>query len=172
MSYKQYIFCLETTNKAKTDWLYIHKIIDYLNNGKQTFDSYKPLYMGGKGNYNSKSFKRKLNETINMFKGESIVIYCIDLDDYHINPNTKKYVDNVEKYCTENRYRFVYFSRDVEEVFWGKQIKENKKQLAAKFNRDKDISNELLDTLSKETKAINTSNLLLIIKKYWKEEIK
>lgn len=169
MKNKQYIFCLESTSKAQTDWLYIKKVIDYLNQGKQVFDKYKSLYMEGKGNYNNKSFIKKLKQTVNMFEGESIVIYCIDLDDYHINPKTKEFVDNVEKYCEENNYKFVYFSRDIEEVFWGKQITENKQKFAAKFNRDIEISEDLLDRLSKETKVVKTSNL--VIKAIGKREI-
>lgn len=164
MKNKQYIFCLESTSKAQTDWLYIKKVIDYLNQGKQVFDKYKPLYMEGKGNYNSKSFINKINERIRNFNGESIVIYCIDLDDYHINSKTKEFVDNVEKYCIENSYKFVYFSRDIEEVFWGKRISENKQKLAAKFSRDIDISEDLLDRLNKGTKVIKTSNLLKFYK--------
>ena len=165
MKNKQYIFCLESTSKAQTDWLYIKKVIDYLNQGKQVFDKYKPLYMEGKGNYNSKSFINKINERIRNFNGESIVIYCIDLDDYHINPKTKEFVDNVEKYCLENNYKFVYFSRDIEEVFWGKQITENKQQFAAKFSRDIEISKELLDRLNKEMKVIKTSNVINILER-------
>ena len=160
MKNKQYIFCLESTSKAQTDWLYIKKVIDYLNQGKPIFDKYKPLYMEGKGNYKNKSFINILNKAINMFDGESIVVYCIDLDDYHINLETKKFVDDVENYCIENNYKFVYFSRDIEEVFWGKQITENKQKFAAKFNKDIEISKELLDRLNKETRAIKTSNLL------------
>ena len=160
MKNKQYIFCLESTSKAKTDWLYIHKVINYLNKDKISFDKYTPLYMAGKGNYNGKSFINKLKQAINMFDGESIVIYCIDLDDYHINPETKKYVDNVEEYCTKNNYKFVYFSRDIEEVFWGKQISENKEKNAAKFNRDIDITEDQLNRLRQETKAIKTSNFI------------
>ena len=142
MKNKQYIFCLESTSKAQIDWLYIKKVIDYLNQDKQVFDKYKPLYMEGKGNYNNKSFIKKINESIKNFNGESIVIYCIDLDDYHINPETMEFVDNVEEYCTKNNYKFVYFSRDIEEVFWGKQISENKEKNAAKFNRDIDITGD------------------------------
>lgn len=164
MKNKQYIFCLESTSKAQTDWLYIKKVIDYLNQGKQVFDKYKPLYMEGKGNYNNKSFIKKINESIKNFSGESIVIYCIDLDDYHINQETKRFVDNVEKYCLDNNYKFVYFSRDIEEVFWGKQITENKQKYAVKFSRDIDMSEDLLEKLTKEAKSIKTSNLITIIK--------
>lgn len=160
MKNKQYIFCLESTSKAQTDWLYIKKVIDYLNQGEQVFDKYKPLYMEGKGNYKNKSFINKLKQNINMFEGESIVIYCIDLDDYHINSKTKEFVDNVEEYCTKNNYKFVCFSRDIEEVFWGKQISENKEKNAAKFNRDIDITEDLLNRLRQETKAIKTSNFI------------
>lgn len=164
MKNKQYIFCLESTSKAKTDWLYIKKVIDYLNQGKQVFDKYKPLYMEGKGNYNSKSFINKINERTRNFNGESSVIYCMDLDDYHINPKTKEFVDNVEKYCLENKYKFVYFSRNIEEVFWGKQITENKQKCAAKFNKNINITNDLLNRLSKNTKIIKTSNMLYLYK--------
>ena len=160
MKNKQYIFCLESTSKAQTDWLYIKKVKDYLLQDKNTNDKYSVLYMKGKGNYNSKSFIKKIKQSINKFKRESVVIYCIDLDDYHINPKTKIFVDNVEKYCKENNYKFVYFSRDIEEVFWGKQITENKLQLAAKFSRDIEISKDLLDRLNKETKIVKTSNIL------------
>lgn len=162
MKYKQYLFCLETTKKANTDWLYIHKVIDYLNKDKQVFDSYKPLYMNGKGNYRNKSFLRILNSTINMFDGESVIIYCVDLDDYHINPRTKEYIDEVEKFCDDNGYKFVYFSRDVEEVFWGKRIsKEEKTKYAMKFSKDIEIREELIIRLSKKNKIIKTSNLCL-----------
>ena len=163
MKNKQYIFCLESTSKAQTDWLYIKKVIDYLNRDKQIFNKYKPLYMEGKGNYNNKSFIKKLKQTINMFEGGSVVIYCIDLDDYHINPKTKEFVDNVEKYCIENNYEFVYFSRDIEEVFWGKRIIENKQKFAAKFSRDIDISKDLLVRLNKDTKVTKVSNIINIL---------
>lgn len=163
MKNKQYIFCLETTKQADTDWLYIKKVIDHLLHGNITNDKYKPLYMKGKGNYNSKSFIKEIDQSIKNFTGDSIVIYCLDLDDYHINYETKKFIDGVEEFCNKNNYQFVYFSRDIEEVFWGKQITENKQKVAAKFNRSIEISKDLLDRLNKESKAIKTSNLNVCI---------
>ena len=163
MKNKQYLFCLETKKSANTDWLYIKKVIDYLLEGKITNDKYKPLHMGGKGNYKDKSFVKEINKSKKEFSGESIVIYCIDLDNYAINYETKKFVDDVEEYCKQNDYRFVYFSRNIEEVFWGKQIVENKLKFAAKFSKDIEISKDLLNRLNKETKAPKTSNIINVL---------
>ena len=61
--------------------------------------------------------------------------------------------------------RYVYFSRDVEEVFWGKRIsKEEKTKYAMKFGKDVKITEELIIRLNKETRAYGVSNLYMLMK--------
>lgn len=170
MKNKQYIFCVESDFKSKTDWMYIKKVLDYLNKNKVNFDKYKPLFMNGKGNYNSKSFVKVLNKTIKDYAGESIVIYCVDLDNYHTSIEDKKFYEKIEIYCNSNNYKLVYFSRDIEEVFLGKRVESNnKRKEAMRFSKNGIITNELLERLMKNTKTIKLSNILIVIRECKKE---
>lgn len=163
MKNKQYIFCLETNKKANTDWLYIRKILDHLNSSKQVFDKYTPLYMNGKNNYNSRFLIKNIKDSKNMYNGESVVIYCIDLDDYNIDYKTKEFIEAVERYCDDNGYSLIYFCRNIEEVFLGKIVsKEEKVKYAIRFSKQGLIDGELLKRLNSNTKALRTSNFIMI----------
>lgn len=163
MMNKRFIFCVETNRQSDTDWNYIKKVMDYLYQDDLTC-SYKALYMENKYHYNDSSFQEKINDELKMSNGNAFIIFCIDLDKYHIDSTDHSFYEEVQKFCEVNNYKLVYFSRNVEEVFLGYTPERNKKvKLAAKFYRNGEITKELLEKLDRDTKTIGTSNLYRVI---------
>jgi len=63
--HKQIILCVESTEKAKVDSLYIDEILKYffdIGNDKITY-----VYLGGKFNYNNEKTKKKIREKIKTY---------------------------------------------------------------------------------------------------------
>ena len=164
MSNVQYLFCLETNPKSNTDWQYIKKTIDYLLADKESGCRFRALYMEGKNNYKSKPMIKSIKENSKKWKGDTEVVYCIDLDKYDINQNDYVFYNKLNDYCERNGYKLVYFCRDIEEVYLGKRVESSKKaQFASRFFKNGIIDQNLISRLSKDTKNKKTSNLLLVL---------
>ena len=85
----QLIFCVETNKRADTDSIYINEMIHYLYNIDNKVKISK-VYMGSKTKYKSKEIIKGINNKKEMYKlGDSIVIYCIDTDQYEMNQEHK-----------------------------------------------------------------------------------
>lgn len=165
MKNRQYIFCVESNSKSKTDWKYIKTIINcyYQKND----DKYSQVYLNGKGNYDSKSIAKKIKELVNKYKGISKIIYCIDLDEFENNKADNIFYTKIEKYCLENNYELVYFVRNIEEVIWNKKVENNEKNgLANKFLKNAHIDSRTMSRFKLETKKLKTSNLFCVMDKY------
>lgn len=118
--------------------------------------------MHGKTNY--KNIDNKIKNSIKEYDGETVVIYCIDVDKYFSNADDHKFFEDVKEYCIEKGYRFVHFSKEIENVIWQKDIDDNMKvKMANKFIKDGVITKDLINRLSSESLNNGCSNLLLVI---------
>ena len=113
-------------------------------------------------------------------KGESIgytnVIpnfeYGIDGNDFVIldvgsykNFKVSKLLTNYKlKYCDKKEYEFVWFCKDVEQVYLGdKVVDDRKKKTAAKFKERKMILKVSQKQLSANNFRANSSNIMLVL---------
>lgn len=159
MSNCLYLFCVETSKKAKTDYQYIRRMIEFCDTKMDAV--YRPIYLDTKTKFNDKGIIQRINKEKKDFVGKVFVVYCIDLDDYNTETRDREIFKRIEKYCEKNNYKLIYFVRDIEEVFLGKRIEGNKKvKHALKFYRDGVIDDQLLNRLNRNDKRNMTSNLM------------
>ena len=127
--------------------------------------------MGSKTKYNAKDVVRDIGKRTGAYKGETYVIYFIDTDDYDTSPETKRLYDDIKAYCRANGFEFVFFCRDVEDVFIGYQVSSSEKikQVAA-FNRKNCIKNVDEAKLLVNEHRQHCSNILNVMDKYWKRK--
>ncbi len=71
---------------------------------------YRPIFLESKTKYNAKDKVKEINTYVKKYPGDTTVIYFIDVDDYDVNPETKKLYDDIVNYCTLNEYEFVFFT--------------------------------------------------------------
>lgn len=165
MMSKQVLLCVETNSNSRTDYLYIQSVIKrfYIDDRKIV---YRPVFMETKTKYKDKGVVRDINSRIKKFPGETKVIYFIDVDDYEVSYETKLLFDEIENYCKNNGFDFVFFCRDVEDVFWGKPVSDKVKK-AKIFNEKNGISSVNEANLCSLLKKRHCSNILNILDKYW-----
>lgn len=104
---------------------------------------------------------------VNPYRGESIIIYCIDCDDYDSKPEDMTFFNAVKQYCADQGYELVWFCKDIESVYLGSKIPKSRKKAESvsfrskgqirRVNRYKLLSTEL---------SPNTSNIMRILDKY------
>lgn len=163
----QLIFCVETNKRADTDSIYINEMIHYLYNIDNKVKISK-VYMGSKTKYKSKEIIKEISNKKEMYKlGDSIVIYCIDTDQYETNQEHKSDYEKIQKYCDMNNYELIWFCHDIEEVFLGHKVPDSEKvKQAANFKKG-DIVNKInINMLQESVKRINASNMLNVLDKY------
>lgn len=162
---KQIILCVETNTQAKTDVGYIDAVIKKLYQiGTEIKLQYK--YFNGKGGYGAPKLLKKIKRDIAALKGRSSseVIYCIDTDKYDSNAEVKKLNVDIENFCNQKGYKFIWFCRDIEEVFLHRSIEDSKKKEAvAKFKAENDLGEATEETLSATSMAKTKSNMLLVL---------
>ena len=74
---------------------------------------------------------------------------------------------NAKQYCDEKDYEFVWFCKDIEQVYIGKKVADNdKKKEAEVFKAKKLIKGVDAKKLSVNKYQINSSNILNILGKY------
>ena len=167
---RQILLCVETNKQARTDYKYIVETIRhfYINDRKI---KYRPIFLESKTKYNSKDKVKEINNMINMFKGQTNVIYFIDVDDYDVSTETKDLFDKIVKYCKDNGYDFVFFTKDIEDVYIGRQIEKDEKVKAAEaFTRKKMINIISENALMSEIYKRHTSNILRVLDLYFKRK--
>lgn len=171
---RQLIFCVETNKKSKTDYIYLKSTIDKLYRYDPANTKLSPVYMDGKGNYNSKrvakdikTLERKYNSTAP--DNQSYVFYCFDCDEYDRNQNDMDFLQKTKEYCRQNSYEFIWFCRDIEHVYLGRQVSSHDKRNEAinfKKQEDKNISRLSLENMNRSSFQPGCSNVLLILDKY------
>ena len=168
----QLILCLETNKKADTDGIYIMETIRnrYILDNKTKISR---VYMTTKSKYKSKDVLKDIKDKRDQYSkvGESVVIYCIDTDDYEKNYDHKKEWDEINDYCIENGFELIWFCHDVEEVYWGERVSDSeKKDRAIKFKAKKMINNIDLKKLFCDKKKSCFSKIITVLDKYLKKK--
>ena len=162
---KQLILYVETNKQANTDVGYIDAVIKQLYQiGTEIKLQYK--YFNGKGGYNAPKLLKEIKKDIAALKGRSSseVIYCIDTDKYDSDAEVQKLNADIENFCHQNGYRFIWFCRDVEEVFLHTAVDDSKKKEAvSKFKAGNNLGKATEETLSSRAMAKKKSNMLLVL---------
>lgn len=162
---KQIILCVETNKKAKTDVVYIDAVIKQLycinSEIKLQYE-----YFSGKGGYKDSTVLKKIEKDIKALKERSLseVIYFVDADKYDSNSEDQQLNTDIENFCRQNGYKFVWFCRDIEEVFLHKTVDDSKKkEEVAKFKKGNNLGKATEQTLSARSMARKKSNMLLVL---------
>lgn len=169
----QIIICVESNKQNKSDWMYIKSTIDSCFVYDRSLVKLSPVYMSGKGNYNSNKIQKRISTLKKEYaagskcSSESVVIYAIDCDECFKDSADMSFLNLVEKYCKDNGYDFVWFFRDVEEVYVKKRVDvADKKRTAEQFFRLKKIKKLDKDRLKSAEMNIGRSNIMLVLEKY------
>lgn len=163
----QLIFVVETNKKCNSDWMYIKDTIEHFYDYERTEVKLRPVYMDGKGKYKNKEkqVKQFIKEYSAMSKANrSKILYCFDCDDYDNNPGDLKFLKEVKKYCEDRGYKFVWFCKDIEQVYIGKRVEDSqKKKEAATFKAKKMIQKVDKNRLSVDTYKVGASNIMKVL---------
>ncbi len=168
----QLIFCVETNKKCKSDYIYIKNTIDRFFAVDNSKIRLSPVYMDGKGNFASRKVKKEIDSLINQYikaskNNRSVVIMCLDCDDYDIKPEDKEFLSKAENYCKENGFRFVWFCKDIEHVYLGKRISDQyKDKEATTFAAKKQIEGFEYAKLRSNKYQNQRSNLGIVLEEY------
>ena len=168
----QLIFVVETNKKCNSDWIYIKDTIEHFYTYDRTQLKLSVVYLDGKGNYNTKKKENEINKFISQYcaaskTNQSSVICCFDCDDYDSQPDDLRFLQEAEKHCNDKGYRFVWFCKDIEQVYLGKKLEDNqKKKEAAIFKEHKLIQKVDAGRLSEAKYRNNTSNIMRVLDSY------
>lgn len=166
----QLIFVVETNEKCKSDWIYIKDTIEHFYQYDQAQTKFTPVYMDGKGKYKSK--EREINTVISQFAhsnkdNQSKVIYFFDCDKYDTKPEDAQFLIDAKQYCDTKGYDFVWFCKDIEQVYLGNSVEKKQKQAAATtFKAKKGIKNINKNMLLANNYVVKTSNIMKVLDKY------
>lgn len=170
----QIIFVVETNNISKTDDMYISKLIKDNYDLSSNDITYKFVHMGNKYLYKGKKVITDIRKFVNINKkGINHIIYCFDTDRIDTNIESIEFFKQVEIYCKNNDYELIWFCYDIENVFIGKSVSDDKKvsfatnYFSKNINYNKSIVKRL-STNDNEVKTNKKSNILLILNKYFK----
>lgn len=165
----QLVLCVEANRKAKTDNIYIKQTISRFynigNNVRLTF-----INMGGKSNFKAPDVKRQVKQYCQDYKiGATVVLYCIDLDNYETDAEQVSLNKGVTEFAQRNNHEIIWFCRDIEEVYLGRRVdKSEKTKLALEFARKGNIQFVEADKLEHGKESKGTSNILVVLDKYLK----
>lgn len=163
----QLIFVVETNRTCKSDWIYIKNTIDRFYTYDRAHVRLSTVYMDGKSKYQKR--EKEVKSLISQYgsstsKNKSVVIYCFDCDDYDCKPEDADFLNDVEQFCKERDYKFVWFCKDIESVYLGRAVSPNlKKKEAATFMEKKKIEKVSEDHLAEKRYRSGTSNILRIL---------
>lgn len=159
------IFVVETDKKSKSDWIYIKSTLNHFYQYDHTQVKLTYIYLSGKDKYKSK--ENEINSKIKQFRGNSKVLMCVDCDDYDTNPNDRQFLDKVRDYCNDKGFIFVWFCKDIEQVYLGYKIDSNlKKKKAATLEAKQSINSIEPNKLSVNEFRDKTSNLLCVLDRF------
>lgn len=166
----QLIFVVETNKDVQSDWIYIKETLENLYRIERSVIKLSPVYMNGRGNYS-----KKLNEIKSLEKkfkamsdeSRSHVIYCFDCDAYDTNSNDRKFLEDARLFCKKNDFEFVWFCKDIEQVYLGRSVGGKVKRKEADRFKAKHIIDKInVDSLNAEVIGEGRSNLMLVLNKY------
>ena len=166
----QLIFVIETNKTCKSDWIYIKETIEHVFIFDSTQVKFSKVYLDGKCKYRNK--EKEIKSLIAQYKAgskqnESIVLFCFDCDEYDCRPEDKKFLEDIQTYCDEKEYKFVWFCKDIEHVYLKERIENNKKkQRSELFMIRKDIQSINANDLMANTFGDKKSNIINVLSKY------
>ncbi|MCR5624801.1 MAG: hypothetical protein K6G11_06100 [Lachnospiraceae bacterium] len=167
---RQLLLCVETNNRARTDYKYIDATIKRFYQDEKKI-IYRPIFLGSKTKYNAKDKVREIQSHIKRYPGETTVIYFVDVDDYDVSPSTKRLYDDIYQYCITNDYEFVFFTIDVEDVFLGNKVNDDDKvKKADEFTRKKLIEKVPEKNLRSNERKRHCSNILNVLDQFWNKK--
>ena len=168
----QLIICVETNKKCNSDYIYIKTSIEQFYSINQGNIKLSPVYLEGKGNYSSKKATNEINKLSKQYRvsseeNKSIVLCCFDCDDYDSKPEDMIFLNGARSYCNQNGYRFIWFCKDIEQVYLGRSIPDsNKKKEAETFLKKKKIKDVRIDNLRVSRYQNGKSNLCAVLDDY------
>ena len=150
---RQILLCVESNNKARTDYQYIESTIKrfYIDDRKIR---YRAIYLGSKTKYNAKDKVREINNNIKNFPGDTTIIYFIDVDDYDIYIFDGQRVDQVTSIFS-NIFRKYGFAINSEKT----EIEEYPFYVISNLQKQK---NNILVNKDLQEKNKNTINLVFL----------
>ncbi len=162
---KQLVLCVETRDSSKTDKVYINETISrFFDRPLDIHIEY--ICMRTKTKYNSKEVKKEIDDKKAGFVSTT-VIYFIDTDNWDSVSTDKMKLNEIRDYCSQNGYEFVFFCKDIEDVYWGKRInKKDKVPASARFRNSKVIYSVKEDMLIACDYRKHSSNILTVLGKY------
>lgn len=168
----QLIFCVETNKKSDTDFKYLLSAVRqfYQIGSHVRIDR---VYMDGRGNYCVPKVEKQIRTLVNQFQASnrdnvSYAIYCFDCDKYDVKPEDRQFLSEASQYCAKDKFRrFVWFCRDIEDVFLGKQIDDKQKTREANhFQVRKMIQSFDFEKLTAKEYKPHYSNLCLVLDEF------
>ena len=161
----QLIFVVESDEKSRSDYIYIKSVLDLKYNTRLNNEiKLSPVFMRGKGNYNQRRVKSKIESLCKQYSrnGESKVFFCFDTDQFDINPGDQNLLVEEEAFCRKNSFEFVWFCHDIEEVFLGHSVANSEKtNCANKYAAQNGINRVDISNLKSKTMVGKKSNLVI-----------
>ena len=161
---KLLIVCVESNKNAKTDAAYIEKAIkEYYvinNDVKLSF-----IFMNSKSEYRKQKYAKEIEQLRNYVgKDNTRVLFCVDTDNYDTSSEDQKLNDEIQKYCNDKDYSFVWFCKCIEEVFLHTKVSShNKVSESKKFGAADGLKFATKENLSSKSMSQYKSNILLEI---------
>lgn len=185
----QLIFVVETNKKCKSDWIYIKDTIDKFYLYDRSNVKLSTVYLDGKTKYTDNGKEKEVEKLLKQYnnastENKSVVIYCFDCDDYDTKPDDKTFLKGIKQFCKNKneeeeqkakndkrdwkvKYEFVWFCKDIERVYLGREVSDKeKKKESEKFKEKKLINNVNELKLSERGYKNNSSNILTVLDKY------
>ena len=168
----QLIICVETNKKCNSDYIYIKSSIEKFYSVNEGTVKLSPVYLDGKGNYSSKKTLKRICDLSKQYESTSednrnAVMYCVDCDDYDSKHDDMVFLEGVNEFCKKKGFRFIWFCKDIEQVYLGNSISENrKKDEAITFLKKKKIEDVRIANLTATRYQTGKSNLCVVLDDY------
>lgn len=165
----QLIFVVETNKKCDSDWIYIKDTIEHFYQYERTQIKLSVVYMDGKGKYKQK--EKQINQLSKQYNSQTKnnqtkVMYCFDCDNYDTNSEDLHFLETAKSYCDRKGYEFVWFCKDIEQVFIGQRVSNKVKQSAAvRFKKQNQILEVDKNKFLSSTYKIGYSNMMIVLDK-------
>lgn len=90
-----------------------------------------------------------------------------------MNQADSEFLKNAKEYCDKNGYDFVWFCKDIEQVYLNRKVTDKeKKDVSVSFKEKKLIVNVDSGKLSGNAYRNNTSNIMRVLDKYLRRKDK
>ena len=130
----QFIIVNESDSQAQIDYQYIRAFIDRHYPNARRRVRFTPVFLSGKPHFGEKekeiSQKIKDYASLNLYGGrekprQTVVCFFLDVDE---GAEAERLNPEIRAYCKTRGYHLVWFRRDVEEVFLGRQVSDKEKR--------------------------------------------